>query len=251
MARECQIVAAVLVKWLGAIAVAAAPAAAGHGLGDDPAGAVDRSGRQLVERWSDHIEAASLRFGIPETWIRRVMRAESGGRTMLGGRPITSSAGAMGLMQLMPATWQEMRARYALGSDPHHPRDNILAGTAYLRNLYDEFGHPGLFAAYHAGPARYAGHLAGRRLLPAETIAYVTRIGGGSTRPFAELRKPSPIIGQSRPGPLFVTLNRGGEGSPAAAASPGVAASGGPSSLLALRSMTARPPRMMNGGEAR
>ena len=131
-----------------------------------------------VDRWSDHIAEASSRFGIPEAWIRRVMRAESGGRTTLNGQPIVSHAGAQGLMQLMPGTWRAMRAAYGLGSDPHDPRDNIVAGTAYLRIMYDRFGYPGLFAAYNAGPARYAEHLATGRRLPAETVAYVAAVGG-------------------------------------------------------------------------
>lgn len=133
---------------------------------------------QSIDRWSGYIAEASARFGVPEDWIRRVMRAESGGRTMLNGRPITSGAGAMGLMQLMPGTWAEMRAAYRLGFDPHDPRDNILAGTAYLRIMYDRFGYPGLFAAYNAGPARYARHLATGRRLPAETVAYVSIVAG-------------------------------------------------------------------------
>lgn len=127
-----------------------------------------------VDRWAPEIARASARFGIPAAWIRRVMRAESGGRTRAGGRPIVSTAGAMGLMQLMPGTWRDMRALLRLGSDPYDPADNILAGAAYLRLMYDRFGYPGLFAAYNAGPARYAGFLAGRNPLPAETRAYVT-----------------------------------------------------------------------------
>src|SRR3546814_15201519 len=87
------------------------------------------------------------------------MRAESGGHTMLDGRPITSRAGAMGLMQLMPASYADMRRRLDLGPNPHDPRDNIRAGTFYLRLMYERFGYPGLFAAYNAGPARYAAHL--------------------------------------------------------------------------------------------
>lgn len=127
-------------------------------------------------RWADEIAEASARFAIPEDWIRRVMRVESGGRTVLGGRPIVSRAGAMGLMQLMPGTWREMRAVLVLGPDPHDPEDNILAGTAYLRRMYDRFGYPGLFAAYNAGPGRYAAFLAGRSRLPAETISYVAAV---------------------------------------------------------------------------
>jgi soluble lytic murein transglycosylase-like protein len=134
-----------------------------------------------VDRWSGPIAEASGRFGVPEAWIRRVIQAESGGRTHLNGRPIVSRAGAMGLMQLMPRTWREVRALLGLGADPHDPRDNILAGTYYLRAMYDRFGYPGLFAAYNAGPARYAEHLATGRRLPRETVAYVSAVGGGGT----------------------------------------------------------------------
>lgn len=131
-----------------------------------------------LDRWSPQIAEASARFDLPAEWIRQVIRAESGGRTTLAGRPTLSSAGAMGLMQLMPATWHDMRARLGLGADPHDPRDNILAGTAYLRMMYDRFGYPGLFAAYNAGPARYARHLATGRPLPAETRAYLAAVTG-------------------------------------------------------------------------
>lgn len=131
-----------------------------------------------VGRWRPHVEEASARFGIPIVWIERVMRAESGGKTTLGGRPIVSSAGAMGLMQLMPGTWADIRSRLGLGTDVHDPRDNILAGTFYLRLMYDRFGYPGLFAAYNAGPARYAAVLAGRQRMPAETRAYLGAVGG-------------------------------------------------------------------------
>lgn len=131
-----------------------------------------------VDRWRPIIEEASTRFGIPTSWIERVMRAESRGLTMLNGRPIRSRAGAMGLMQLMPATWAEMRARLALGTNPDDPRDNILAGTFFLRLMYDRFGYPGLFGAYNAGPGAYAAYLAGDRRLPGETVAYLGTVGG-------------------------------------------------------------------------
>ena len=136
-----------------------------------------------IDRWSAHIAEASSRFGVPREWIRRVMRAESGGRTMFQGRPIVSRAGAMGLMQIMPGTWREMRAQLGLGFDPHNPRDNILAGTAYLRAMYDRFGYPGLFGAYNAGPARYAEYLAGGRPLPGETRAYLATVSVGTRQP--------------------------------------------------------------------
>lgn len=152
-----------------------------------------------VSRWHAEIAEASARFGVPVAWIERVMRAESGGRTTLGGRPITSHAGAMGLMQLMPATWAAMRATHGLGRDPHDPRDNILAGTAYLRAMYDRFGYPGLFGAYNAGPGRYAAHLASGRALPAETRAYLRQVSG-------EPPVPPPSRAQQPPATLFVML---------------------------------------------
>lgn len=123
------------------------------------------------------IAEAAQRFGIPAAWIRAVMRVESA-----NDMRAISPKGAMGLMQIMPATWADLRARYRLGSDPYDPRDNILAGAAYLRELHDRYGSPGFLAAYNAGPGRYEEHLAGRPL-PAETRAYVAtlapQIGGG------------------------------------------------------------------------
>lgn len=130
-----------------------------------------------AEGFGREIALASKRFGLPESWIREVMDAESAGRTSILGVPIVSAAGAMGLMQLMPATWSQMRAAHDLGSNPFDPRDNILAGAAYLRAMYDRFGYPGLFAAYNAGPGRYERFLAGTEL-PAETMRYAARITG-------------------------------------------------------------------------
>lgn len=129
-----------------------------------------------VDQWAGEIAQSSIRFGIPEDWIRRVMTIESGGRTMLGGSPIVSHSGAVGLMQLMPGTWRDMQKMLGLGSNPNDPHDNILAGAAYLRLMYDRFGYPGLFAAYNAGPARYSAALASARPLPSETRAYLAAI---------------------------------------------------------------------------
>ena len=125
------------------------------------------------------IDEASRRFGIPPSWVRGVMRIESGGRTMLDGRPITSPAGAMGLMQVMPATFAELSGRYGLGSDPYEPRANILAGAAYLREMYDRFGPAQFLAAYNAGPGRVDEHLRTGRALPGETKRYVQALGVG------------------------------------------------------------------------
>ena len=142
-----------------------------------PAAAQVPASASSSDRWQPFITEASRRFGAPEAWIRAVMRAESGGQAMLDGRPITSRAGAMGLMQLMPETWAELRDRYALGSNPYDPHDNILAGAAYLRELYERHGYPNLFAAYNAGPARLDDYLFNGRPLPDETRAYLAALG--------------------------------------------------------------------------
>jgi hypothetical protein len=162
-----------------------------------------------------HIAEASRRFDVPQEWIRAVMHVESGGRTHLNGRPITSSAGAMGLMQVMPATYVYLRDRYGLGHDPHNPRDNIFAGTAYMREMYDQFGSPGFLAAYNAGPGRYSQYLRNGRPLPRETQRYMALIyprivgvlpgdaryaSGGDRRSVSERPEPRPAAASDAPG---------------------------------------------------
>lgn len=133
-----------------------------------------------IDRWETLIEAASKRFGIPADWIRVVMARESAGLTTLNGAPIVSRAGAMGLMQLMPATWSQLRVRYNLGSDPFDAHDNIFGGAAYLREMFERYGFPNLFAAYHAGPGRLDAALAGVKPLPEATKAYLGSIVFGA-----------------------------------------------------------------------
>ncbi|HEX6957882.1 MAG TPA: lytic transglycosylase domain-containing protein [Ferrovibrio sp.] len=136
----------------------------------------------IPDKWQPLIHAAARRFEIPEWWIRAVMEVESSGRTMAHGRPIVSPVGAMGLMQIMPETYAKLRKAFGLGKNPHDPRDNILAGAAYLRLMYDQFGWPGLFAAYNAGPARFAAYLEGKQDLPAETRQFLHKLGDALDR---------------------------------------------------------------------
>lgn len=151
-----------------------------------------------VARWQPLIAEAARHCGVPERWVAQVMRAESGGVTAIDGHPIRSAKGAMGLMQLMPGTWAQMRVALGLGADPDDPHDNILAGACYLRAMYDRFGYPGLFGAYNAGPARYAAWLAGGRGLPAETDAYLAKLD--ATR--AANLPPAPPLFAVRRGPV-------------------------------------------------
>ena len=131
--------------------------------------------QSTVTSKSDRIERfvaeAALRFGIPASWIKVVMQAESQGAVRA-----VSPKRAIGLMQIMPQTWADLRSRYGLGPDPFDPHDNILAGAAYLRELHDRYGAAGFLAAYNAGPGRYEDHLASGRPLPAETQAYVAAL---------------------------------------------------------------------------
>jgi hypothetical protein len=160
-----------------------------------------------------YIAEASRRFDIPPLWIREVMRAESAGDVRA-----VSDKGALGLMQVMPATYAELRARYALGGDMFDPRDNILAGTAYLREMRDRFGSPGFLAAYHSGPARYDDYLTNGRPLPEETRGYVADLApriGMSAPEFASIEQMETSSWANAP--LFVRRN--GERAPAERAS--------------------------------
>src|SRR6185295_14303946 len=103
--------------------------------------------------------------GLPAKFVHSVVAAESGYKA-----DAVSPKGAIGLMQLMPATAQ------TFGADPHDQAQNVAAGTAYLRELLIKYnGDPRLaLAAYNAGPGavdRYNGVPPYR-----ETQTYVDRV---------------------------------------------------------------------------
>ena len=144
--------------------------------------------------WGPYIRQAAARFSVPEQWIRAVMRQESA-----GAADALSPAGAIGLMQVMPATYSGLEYRYSLGNDPWEPHDNIMAGTAYIKEMYDRFGSPGFLAAYNAGPGRVDDYLSSGNPLPTETVNYVASIaphlgGSGPTAlpTYAVARQPTP-----------------------------------------------------------
>lgn len=145
--------------------------------------------------WGPYIVEAANRFDVPERWIREVMRVESRGQLyQADGTLVTSPVGAMGLMQLMPETYDEMRAQYSLGDDAYDPRNNILAGAAYIRQMYDIYGSPGFLAAYNAGPARLDDYLTRNRGLPDETRRYVAMIGPYIEDVFPQSRSPADLL---------------------------------------------------------
>ena len=125
---------------------------------------------------------------MPEAWIREVMRQESGGRATA-----TSPVGAMGLMQVMPGTYRELQARHGLGDDPYHPYDSLMAGTAYIRQMYDLYGSPAFLVAYNAGPRRLENYLYNNGGMPNETRNYVARVGPGVLRASPVRRAPAEV----------------------------------------------------------
>lgn len=113
------------------------------------------------------IQKASSRYGVDSGLIRRVIEAESNFR-----QDAVSPKGAMGLMQLMPGTARELGL-----SDPFDPKENIMAGTRYLKKLLDRYDGsiPHALAAYNWG----MGNLDSRRSqMPSETKNYVAKITG-------------------------------------------------------------------------
>jgi hypothetical protein len=142
--------------------------------------------------WGPYVVEAAQRFDVPDRWIRQVMRIESGGyQYRASGVLTTSPVGAMGLMQLMPETYDEVRARYNLGDDAYDPHNNILAGAAYIREMYDAFGSPGFLAAYNGGPARLQDYLVHNRPLPDETRRYVAMIAPNIQGFWPQSRSPA------------------------------------------------------------
>ncbi len=152
---------------IAAAALGASPAVA-PALAGEPLAAVSPS-----SACAPHAAEAAARSALPATVIIRVMHVESRGRANA-----ISPKGAMGCMQIMPATWRYLTARHALGSDPWNARFNMIGGALYLAELARQFGFPGAYAAYNAGPARYARHVRGGVRLPAETVAYMASLSG-------------------------------------------------------------------------
>jgi soluble lytic murein transglycosylase-like protein len=114
------------------------------------------------------IEQAAARYDLPAPFLHSVAKAESGYR-----REAVSPKGAVGLMQLMPSTAQE------LGADPHDPQQNVDAGARYLRDLLlkyqnDPYQLRLALAAYNAGPGAVDRHN-GIPPYP-ETIHYIQKV---------------------------------------------------------------------------
>ena len=126
--------------------------------------------------WGPYIHEAAQRFSIPQSWIRAIMNQESGGHQYLHGRLIRSAHGAVGLMQIKPETYAILARRYHLGSDPYNPHDNIIAGSGYIRELYNRFGSPMFVAAYNCGPQCVENYRRYGTPLPGYARAYLAAV---------------------------------------------------------------------------
>jgi hypothetical protein len=133
-----------------------------------------------VERPANDYEkiafAVGEKYKLDPTLIKHVMFKETGGVKDKAGA--VSSAGAMGVMQLMPATAKELGVK-----DPFDPVQNIEGGVKYLAKMQNKYGDPRLAAiAYNWGPGRTDRWLAQGgdfSKLPKETQGYVKGLAGG------------------------------------------------------------------------
>ena len=160
-----------MARLLGRLGIITAASVATSFPGPAHAGPASMASAGPATPWQSFVDEAASRFSVPASWIRAVIWIESNGNPKA-----RSPNGAVGLMQLMPDTYAELRIRYGLGADPTDPHDNIVAGTAYLRDMHERFGTAGFIAAYNAGPQRYEDHIATGRPLPDETLAYVAKL---------------------------------------------------------------------------
>ena len=143
---------------------------------------------EQMDQWDDLVIEMANKYGMDPALIKSIIYQESG-----GDPNATSYAGAMGLMQLMPGTAQEVAAQLGWSSyDPYDPRQSVEMGTYYLSNLISTYGLEGPtaeatyangLAAYNWGIGNYlnsgqrgnveAGNYSG---LPGETQNYVSNI---------------------------------------------------------------------------
>lgn len=112
------------------------------------------------------LDAAAARHGVAPELVRAVAWVESRGNPLA-----KSSAGAMGVMQLMPATAEGLGVK-----DPYDPRQNIDGGVRYLARLLAKYAVPDALAAYNWGPGNVQREQRGERERPARTRKYIENV---------------------------------------------------------------------------
>lgn len=136
--------------------------------------------------YGESFDASATEFSLPSHFLYAVARQES---ALM--HDVRSSAGALGLMQLMPATGREMAARAGLRmstQDLMNPDVNIKLGTRYLSELLQDFSGNRILAtaAYNAGPNRVKQWLQRSQSTPLPFDVWVETIPYGETRNYVE-----------------------------------------------------------------
>lgn len=168
-----------------------------------------------VDAWRPYIQEASTRFSIPQSWIRAIMQQESGGHQYMHGRLTRSIHGAVGLMQIKPDTYRELARRYRLGPDPYNPHDNIMAGSGYIRELYDRFGSPGFVAAYNCGPQCEENHRSRGASLPGYARTYLAAVSPHLNDPVPAIVAPTVMAYAPAPTPVLAAQTASPPATPA------------------------------------
>jgi soluble lytic murein transglycosylase-like protein/rubrerythrin len=179
------------------------PAAAAEADGNERSALADRIRAQVAKRMPRHGRALHARLarailaeaelaGLDPLLVLALIHVESSFDPLA-----VSSAGAVGLMQLVGPTLRRELARSGLGArDPHDPVTNVQAGVRYLRRLLDAFGHMDVaLMAYNAGPNRIRGHLR-RGEIPKRFLVYPRKVNGELERLRSALGTAAPVPSQ-------------------------------------------------------
>lgn len=134
------------------------------------------------QRFSEFVEKYAEEYKVPETICYAVIKCESGFDSTA-----VSSAGAIGLMQIMPDTFTYLCSRTGDNYEKgmlYDPETNVRYGIFYLSMLYDRFGvWETVFAAYNAGPSRVQGWIDDGK---ADESGHLTEIPIGQTAVYVE-----------------------------------------------------------------
>jgi soluble lytic murein transglycosylase len=134
---------------------------------------LEKRSHPIPEMYKETVEKYSEEYNVPQDLIYSVIKAESGFRS----DAVSPSAGAVGLMQIMPATFADIAKRLGEAANEgllYDPHTNIKYGTFYLRYLYDMFNEWDLaVAAYNAGLSRVNGWLKNPEYIIDNEIVYI------------------------------------------------------------------------------
>jgi hypothetical protein len=168
--------------------------------------------------------------GVPPAIALAVAMRESGiQQWTAAGNLVVSSAGAIGIMQLMPATAAQ------LGVDPTDPLQNIQGGVTYLAQMYQQFGSwPLALAAYNWGPDKLQRSLQNGTSIPAGVQSYVAAVMSAAGVGAVTAAVASPSYGAQAPSPAFSPQINDDAGDVDLSIPPGTISSNGPLIVAAM-----------------